>query len=152
GGFTERTHEPLATAQVRQEALEMGFLPIPYHPAARPNFRGTAPVALARQWLTASGLDAEGLAFLPVLTDDMVPTLTVGALALLDTTRQTPEDDAIWALGLRGGYVFARVQRPSADMFVLKGDKPNQPVQILKGDELRALKVLGKVVWIAQQP
>jgi hypothetical protein len=35
---------------------------------------------------------------------------------------------------------------------VLKGDKPNQPVQIFKDDELRALKVLGKVVWIAHQP
>jgi hypothetical protein len=51
-----------------------------YH-AALPNFRGTASVVLARQWLTASGLVAETLAFLPVVTDDMVPT--IGALPLL---------------------------------------------------------------------
>lgn len=150
-GFTERTLEPLATAQARQEALEMGFLPIPYHRAANPRFRGTAPVALARQWLAASGLNAAGLAFLPVLTDEMVPTLKIGSLALIDSAATDPKDDAIWALGLRGGYVFARVQRPTPDMLVLKGDKPNLPVQILKGDELRALKVLGKVVWLAHQ-
>ena len=85
-GFTERTIELLPTATARQEAFEMGFLPIPYHSAALPNFRGTAPVALTRQWLTASGLAAETLAFLPVVADDMIPTLTVGALALVDSS------------------------------------------------------------------
>ncbi|AGI67716.1 hypothetical protein OAN307_c20840 [Octadecabacter antarcticus 307] len=151
-GFAERTVEPLATATARQEALEMGFLPIPYHSAAQPNFRGTAPVALARQWLTASELVAESLSFLPVVTDDMVPTLTVGALALLDSSDVEPRGDGIWALALKGRYMFARIQRPSPDMLVLKADKPNHPVQVFKGVELRALKVLGKVVWIAQQP
>jgi hypothetical protein len=33
-----------------------------------------------------------------------------------------------------------RIQRPSANMLV-KGDKPNQPVQIFKDDELRAPRV-----------
>jgi hypothetical protein len=151
-GFAERTIDPLATATARQEALEMGFLPIPYHSAALPNFRCTAPVALARQWLTASGLVAETLAFLPVVTDDMIPTLTIGALALLDTSDVDLREDGIWALAVKGRYVFARIQRPSANMLVLKGDKPNQPVQIFKDDELRGLNVLGKVVWIAHQP
>jgi hypothetical protein len=151
-GFAERTIEPLAAATARQEALEMGFLPIPYHSAALPNFRGTAPVALARQWLTASTLVAETLAFLPVVTDDMIPTLTIGALALLDTSDVDLHDDGIWALALKGRYVFARIQRPSPNMLVLKGDKPNQPVQVFKDAELRTLKVLGKVVWIAHQP
>lgn len=151
-GFAELTVEPLATAEARQEALEMEFLPIPYHSAAQPNFRGTAPVALARQWLKASKLAAESLSFLPVVTDGMLPTLTIGALALLDTSDVEPRCDGIWALALRGHYLFARIQRPSPDMLVLKVDKPNQPVQVFNGVELRALKVLGKVVWIAHQP
>jgi phage repressor protein C with HTH and peptisase S24 domain len=109
-------------------------------------------VALARQWLTASTLVAETLAFLPVVTDDMIPTLTIGALALLDTSDVDLHDDGIWALALKGRYVFARIQRPSPNMLVLKGDKPNQPVQVFKDAELRTLKVLGKVVWIAHQP
>jgi hypothetical protein len=68
----------------------MGFLPIPYHAAAAPDFRGTAPVALARQWLSASDIPAETLAFLPVICDDMAPTLTVGTLALIDNAIQRP--------------------------------------------------------------
>ena len=127
-GFAERTIEPLAAATARQEALEMGFLPIPYHSAALPNFRGTAPVALARQWLTASNLVAETLAFLPVVTDDMIPTLTIGALALLDTSDVDLHDDGIWALALKGRYVFARIQRPSPNMLVLKG-RQTQPAR-----------------------
>lgn len=150
GGFAERTVEPLATA--RRDALEMGFLPIPYHGAAAPNFRGTAPVALSRGWLAASGIDPKGLSFLPVLVDDMAPTLTVGALALIDTSKTSAGGDGIWAFGIKGRYAFARVQRPSANMMVLKGDKPDQPVQIFKGSELAALKILGKVVQIVRQP
>lgn len=152
GGFAEHTVEPLSSAHARKDALEMGFLPIPYHVAAAPDFRGIAPVALARGWLAASGMEPDGLAFLPVIADDMAPTLTVGALALIDTAQTQTGDDGIWAFGLKGRYVFARVQHPSDDIVVLKGNKPDQPVQIFKGDELAALRVLGKVVWIAHQP
>lgn len=152
GGFAERSVEPLASAQARQEALEMGFLPIPYHAAAAPDFRGTAPVALARGWLSVSGLDADSLAFLPVIADDMAPTLKIGALALIDTAQTDGNDDGIWAISVKGHYVFARIQRPAPDMMVLKGDKPDQPVQIFKGSELSAMKLLGRVVWIAHQP
>ncbi|MCF2872100.1 S24 family peptidase [Octadecabacter sp. G9-8] len=151
-GFAERTVQPLSSARMRHEALEMGFLPIPYHAAAAPDFRGTAPVALARQWLTTSGVNADTLAFLPVINDDMVPTLTVGTLALIDTAQKDTSADGIWAFSVKGSYVFARVQSPSNDMMLLKGDKPDQPVQIFKGDELATLKVLGRVVWIVHQP
>lgn len=150
-GFAERTVEPLATARARQEALEMGFLPVPYHVAASPSFRGTAPVALARQWLKASDMSADSLAFLPVVSDEMTPILTVGALALIDTSCQSLEDGGILALGLHGRYVFARVQRPSTDILILKGERSDRPVQIFKGDELAALRVLGKVVWVGRQ-
>lgn len=151
-GFSERTVEPLSSTRARQEALEMGFLPIPYHPAASPNFRGTAPVALARQWLKTSGMSIESLAFLPVIGDDMAPTLTGGALALIDTAQIKTGTSGIWALGIKGRYVFARVQHPSPDMVLLKGDKSDLPVQIFKGEEMAALKILGRVVWVAHQP
>lgn len=152
GGFSERTVEPFSAALARREALEMGFLPVPYHIAAAPNFRGTAPVALSRQWLLASGFNAESLAFLPALTDDMAPILSVGALALIDASRTRADDDGIWAIGHGGRYTFARVQMPSPEMMILKCDRPNKPVQIFKGGELRTLKVIGRVVWCAQQP
>ena len=155
-GFSERTIEPLATARARQEALEMGFLPIPYHRAAAPDFRGTAPVALARQWLNASDLAPETLSFLPVVNDDMAPTLSVGALALVDTGRTAlpavAHDEAgLWALATKGRYVFARAQRPDADMMILTFDRPDRPMQIFKGEDLRTLTVLGQVVWVAQR-
>jgi hypothetical protein len=57
-------------------------------------------------------------------------------------------------LGLQSErYVFARI-RPSANNNMLRaeGRQPNQPVQIFKDDELRALKVLGKSRLIAHQP
>lgn len=152
GGFAERTVEPLATAAARRDALEMGFLPIPYHAAAAPDFRGTAPVALSRGWLAVSGIAPEGLLFLPVLADDMAPTLTVGALALIDTSQTVTGGGGIWAFGIKGRFAFARVQCPAPDMMVLKGDKPDQPVQVFKGKERAALKILGKVVQIVRQP
>lgn len=151
GGFAERTFEPAASANARQEALELGFLPIPYHRAAAPDFRGTAPVALARQWLVASGLRAEGLAFLPVLTDEMAPTLMVGTLALIDTAQSDGRDDDIWALSIKGRYGFARLQRPGPGMVILKRDAPKHSIEVLTGDALSTLRVLGKVVWIAHQ-
>jgi phage repressor protein C with HTH and peptisase S24 domain len=151
-GFAERTVEPLSTARARHEALEMGFLPIPYHAAAAPDFRGTAPVALARQWLSASDIPAETLAFLPVICDDMAPTLTVGTLALIDTAQRDTKADGIFAFGVNGSYLFARVQHTSDDIILLKADKTDLPVQIFKGDELATLKVLGRVVWIVHQP
>ena len=144
--------EPFSGALARHEALEIGFLPVPYHIAAAPDFRGTAPVALSRQWLQASGFNAEVLAFLPALTDEMAPMLSVGALALIDASRTTADDDSIWAVSHGGRYTFARIQTPSPDMMILKCDKPNQPVQIIKGEELRMIKVIGRVVWCAQQP
>jgi len=112
GGFAEQTVEPLATASARRDALEMGFLPIPYHSAAAPDFRGTAPVALSRGWLSASGFAAEGLAFLPVVSDDMSPTLSIGALALLDTNQNT--------------------SRPAA-LIILRPPVPDKPSTLLRG-------------------
>lgn len=150
-GFSERTVEPLATARPRHEALEMGFLPVPYHAAAAPNFRGTAPIALARQWLKASQMNAKSLAFLPVVSDEMAPVMTIGSLALIDTSQTSLSDGGIWALALKGNFVFARVQRPAKDILMLRGEKPDQPVQLFKGEELAALTVLGRVVWIGQQ-
>ena len=130
----------------------MGFLPIPYHPAAAPDFRGTAPVALARQWLTASDMNAETLAFLPVINDDMVPTLTIGTLALIDTAQDDLTKDGIWAFSIKGQCVFARVQHPSDDILLLTSDKSDKPVQIFKAEQLATLRVLGRVVWIVHQP
>lgn len=149
-GFAERTVEPLSSSRARQEALEMGFLPIPYHPAAAPDFRGTAPVALARQWLKTNDFSAETLSFLPVINDDMVPTMTVGALALIDTAQTDTDRDGVFAIGVKGQYSFSRVHRPSSDMIVLMADKADQPLQFFKGDEIAAIRVLGRVVWIAQ--
>lgn len=152
GGFAERTVEPLSSSLARREALEMGFLPIPYHSAAAPDFRGTAPVALARQWLAVSGLAAADLAFLPVLTADMAPTLAVGALALVDVSRKSFTEGGIVAVSHAGRHFFARVQQPSSDMMVMAFDKLEKPVQVLKGSDLQAIRILGRVVWIAQHP
>ena len=107
---------------------------------------------LARQWLGASNIPAETLAFLPVICDDMAPTLTVGTLALIDTAQRDTKADGIFAFGVNGSYLFARVQHTSDDMILLKADKTDLPVQIFKGDELATLKVLGRVVWIVHQP
>ena len=97
-------------------------------------------------------MEAENLAFLPVVDDDMIPTLTVGTLASIDTSQSNTTGDRIWVLGVKGRYVFARTQHPSDDMILLKGDKTGLPIQIFKGDELAALNLLGRVVWIVHQP
>ena len=151
-GYAEETVEPLSGAAARQEALEMGFLPVPYHLAAAPDFRGTAPVALARGWLRASGLTPETLAFLPVVTDAMSPTLRIGCLALIDTAQTDGSGGHIWAISIKGAYEFARMQQPNPDMLILKGDAPNHPVRVFKGHEWAAIEPLGRVVWIAHQP
>ncbi|MBT8411065.1 MAG: hypothetical protein KJP02_04630 [Octadecabacter sp.] len=108
----------------------MGFLPVPYHIAAAPDFRGTAPVALSQQWLQASGFKAEVLAFLPAFIDDMAPILSVGALALIDALRNAADDEGIWTVSHGGRYTFARIHTPSPNMIILNCDKPKQPVRI----------------------
>lgn len=152
GGFAEETVEPATKALHRQEALRQGFLPVPYHSAAAPDFRGTAPVALARQWLDASDHNPETLSFLPVTEDSMAPALTIGTLALIDSSQARPNahPGAIWAYREQDRYGFARIDLPDDTRLILKPDNPSAELRLIEGAALLTLRVLGRVIWIGQ--
>ena len=143
GGFGEPDS---ANPTGQREALRAGFLPIPYHRAASPQFQGTAPVALSRAWVAARDLDAEHLSFAPVLDDAMSPALRKGALALIDAGHATPDGKGIFCATDRGVLHYARLDTPAPDLLAVTRD--NRPLRILRGDEQVPYRVLGKVVWV----
>ncbi|WP_377506779.1 helix-turn-helix transcriptional regulator [Octadecabacter sp. R77987] len=129
-----------------REALRAGFLPIPYHRAASPQFQGTAPVALSRAWVAARDLVPEHLSFAPVLDDAMSPALRKGALTLIDASQVTPDGQGIFCATDRGVLHYARLETPAPDLLAVTQD--NRPMRVLRGDEKVPYRILGKVVWV----
>ena len=129
-----------------REALHEGFLPIPYHSAASPQFRGTAPVALARKWLAARDLDPAHLTFLPVLDDAMAAPVRPGALLLVDAGDTSGDGAGLWSASHRGALICARLSRPAPDLLAVTQD--NRALIVLRGDAQVPFRILGRVVWV----
>lgn len=85
-GFAEAAKEFITPSlDGSPEALEQGYLPIPFHRADLAH-RDLSQLALARSWIEAQDLDPEHLHAVVMPDDDMSPAFNPGDLLLVDSS------------------------------------------------------------------
>lgn len=108
-------------------------------------------LAFRRDWLNKKGLKTGDLAVIRLCCDAMHPTIDDGDLALVDCRpiHERPSCDGIYALQLDGSIVARRVQIDViGDGLIIMSDNPVYEPQRISGDEIDALQVIGRIIWV----
>ncbi|MBI1386647.1 MAG: hypothetical protein GC150_17215 [Rhizobiales bacterium] len=91
------------------------------------------------------------LALIHAVGESMEPVIRSGDLLLIDTSVTEVLDDTIYVV-IRGDYVIVkRLQRFFNGAVSVKSANPAYSEETLTGDELKSLKIVGRVVWVARQ-
>lgn len=79
--------------------------------------------------------------------DSMLPTVTPGDILVVDHARKQLCGDGIYVLNLFGNCLVKRLQVLFDGSVKIISDNPAYKEQIVRGDDLQALSVAGRVVW-----
>lgn len=104
------------------------------------------------EWVhNALGVSVKDLALINVKGDSMEPTLSEGDVILINMSTQGVEDNAIYVLRFNGVLLVKRIQRKLDGSIVVKGDNPVYEPEVVKGDLVEMLNVVGRVVWCGRR-
>jgi len=114
-------------------------------------------LAFRRDWLKKIGVSASSVRLARVYGDSMQPSLWPGDMILIDTRSNEPpvrkrdtrdqRRSPIYALLDNGEARVKRIERPTADQILLVSDCPDYAPELRQGADLKAISIIGKVVW-----
>lgn len=114
-------------------------------------------LAFRKDWLRRLGVPASAAKLVRVSGDSMQPTVWDGDMILIDTRDRSPmirkrdgkdrRRASIYALLDNGEARVKRIERPSDDTLVLLSDNSDYSPELRQGADLKALNIIGKVVW-----
>jgi phage repressor protein C with HTH and peptisase S24 domain len=97
------------------------------------------------------GLSEKDLALINVKGDSMEPTLSNEDLILVDMRARQVQDNAVYVLQFNGTLLVKRLQRKFDGSVIVRSDNAIYEPETLKGDQLDALNVVGRVVWCGRR-
>jgi len=104
-------------------------------------------LAFKRKWIKRLGLDGGQLALITAVGDSMEPTIREGFLLLVDLRQHQVGGDAIYILRFDHELIAKRLQRMFDGGVKIKSDNPAYDEQLVPGDQVAKLNIIGKVVW-----
>lgn len=128
------------------EALRAGYLPIPWHDAARR--RGSAPIALQATWLASEGIIPDHLR--AVMPDNLQLSVADSGktVAILDTTAAQRGSSGLWCYTDDGKVSVGRVAFAEKVIVLLSLDEDDGPIRVIEKPAPKTFTVLGKVIWL----
>ncbi|MRR33189.1 helix-turn-helix transcriptional regulator [bacterium] len=105
-------------------------------------------LAFRSEWVrSALDVSVKDLALISVKGDSMEPTLSNGDLILVDTSTRKVEDNAIYVLRYNGALMVKRIQRKIDGSLIIKSDNLVYEPEMVSGEAVNELHVVGRVVW-----
>lgn len=105
-------------------------------------------MAFKRDWLQRTlGVSHADIVLVEVRGDSMAGTLDDGDLALVDMRQNRLDASAVFVIQVDDALLVKRVQPKLDGSVVIKSDNPAYEPEILAGQQLESLKVVGRVVW-----
>lgn len=105
-------------------------------------------LAFRSEWVrSALDVSVKDLALISVKGDSMEPTLSNGDLILVDTSTKKVEDNAIYVLRYNGSLMVKRIQRKIDGSLIIKSDNLVYEPEMVSGEAVNELHVVGRVVW-----
>jgi phage repressor protein C with HTH and peptisase S24 domain len=139
------------------DADEFAYIPLyPVEASAGPGalVEDGPPVcrlAFRRDWLSSEGLHARTLAALTARGDSMIPTISPGALLLIDTARAFPHREGVYVLQANGELRVKRISPRADGALLLSSDNPLYAPESVPPDLAKTLNVVGLVVLVSQR-
>jgi len=102
-----------------------------------------------RDWLRRKGRP-EQMVLMDVVGNSMEPELRHGDMALIDQSQTAVVAHGIYAVGVEDTVLVKRVEKRPGALVLLSDNQDYAPI-VLSGDELDAMRVIGRVVWLGRE-
>jgi phage repressor protein C with HTH and peptisase S24 domain len=112
------------------------------------NHAENEPLVFRLRWFQARNVRPSDCRALYVTGASMEPTLLDRDTVLIDTTSTAVQDDTIFAVLYHGDLYIKRLFR-LPDGVELRSDNPRHPSPQVRGADLDALTILGRMIWRA---
>lgn len=107
-------------------------------------------LAFMRSWLREQGWRAADLVVIYARKDSMAPTITDGAVLLVDTSQMLPESGRVYVLNWFGEERVKRLHKIGATRYRISSDNPNKaeyPDEEVDFSTQPDVRIIGRVVW-----
>ncbi len=134
----------------RQEALRAGFLPIPWHDAAKR--KGSAPIAFQSAWLASEAISPD---YLRAIVPDVLQLSIASAknsVAVLDTVAAQKGSSGLWCYTQGGIITVGRAAFTEKVVVLFPDDSQEGPVQVLQRPLNQGVAILGRAIWLGVLP
>ena len=99
----------------------------------------------------ALGVPVTSLALINVKGDSMEPTLSNGDVILIDMSLNSFDDSAVYVLRINGTLLVKRVKRNLDGSVLVSSDNSVYLPDVIKGELVDTLNVVGRVVWCGRR-
>lgn len=105
--------------------------------------------AFRSDWLRARG-NPRRMVLMSVVGRSMEPEIRDGDTVLIDQSRSEVLAGGIYAVGVEDTVMVKRIEKLPGEL-VLRSDNPEYTPIHLAGDQLRNVRVIGKVLWVSRE-
>jgi len=102
-----------------------------------------------QDWLRAKGRPS-GMVLMDVVGNSMEPEIRHGDMVLIDQGQTAVVAYGVYAVGLEDTVLVKRVEKRPGQLVLLSDNRDYAPI-VLAGDELDALRVIGRVLWVGRE-
>lgn len=102
-----------------------------------------------QDWLKRKG-QPDDMVLMDVMGNSMEPELKEGDMVLVDQSQKSVLAGGIYAVGVEDTVMVKRIEKLPGRL-VLLSDNPDYSPISLSGDELDAVRMIGKILWICRE-
>ncbi|QBY00707.1 hypothetical protein E2K80_08145 [Rhodophyticola sp. CCM32] len=108
-------------------------------------------IAFRSDWLSSANISASDACIVRVRGGSMLPRLRDGDLALIDRSRRTIRNGAVYAFtDIDEQLRIKRLDRPDEKTLILHSDNPDNPSELRRGLDINRVIIHGQLVWSCQ--
>ena len=102
-----------------------------------------------QDWLRAKGQPSR-MVLMDVVGNSMEPEIRHGDMVLIDQGQTAVVAHGVYAVGLEDTVLVKRVEKRPGQLVLLSDNRDYAPI-VLAGDELDALRIIGRVLWVGRE-
>lgn len=102
-----------------------------------------------RDWLRRKG-NPSSMVLMDVVGNSMEPEIHHGDVALIDQAQTAIVAHGVYAVGVEDTVLVKRVEKRPGALVLISDNRDYAPI-VLRGDELEALRVIGRVLWLGRE-
>lgn len=105
--------------------------------------------AFASPWLRRKGRP-EDMVLMDVVGNSMESEIKDGDTVLIDQGRKDIMAGAVYAMGVEDTVLVKRVEKRPGKLVLISDNPDYSPIELM-GDEIEAVRVIGRVIWVSRE-